>query len=159
MSERHTDEGSLALLPGVGTRERVRQAWRDIHEAVYYAANATRCAQFADFADLRARRGDMGGDLDALRCMQQGGQLVGDAARCYEHLHADFTALMRRGDDAGVDAATEAFTAAVHELEVQLWALVPVEQLPVGMFAPVNVGTSGQLRLVRRYRRAGDFAL
>ena len=69
------------MMPTEAAREPIRQAWRDIHEAVYYAANATRCAQFADFADLRARRSDIEGDLDALRCMRRGGWLAGGQVR------------------------------------------------------------------------------
>lgn len=139
--------------------ERARRAWRDIHEAVHYAANATRCVQYTDFADLRARRGDLCGDLDALRCMQQGGKLTGDAARRYEHLHADFTAFMSQDGDPEDEAALDGFVAAVHDLEEQLWAIVPSEQLPVGMFAPVSIGTSDQIRLVRRRHRTGELAL
>lgn len=145
------------MISDDGSRERIRQAWRDIHEAVYYAANATRCAQYTDYADLRARRGDLSGDLDALRCMQQGGQLTGDEARRYERLHLDFTALMRQ-EDSVVAAAVEEFTAEVQALEAVFWALVPVEQLPGGMFAPSGDSTAGQFHLVRRSRRAGDFA-
>ena len=33
------------MSSGEGMRERARQAWRDIHEALYYAADATRCQQ------------------------------------------------------------------------------------------------------------------
>lgn len=145
------------MMSDDGSRERIRQAWRDIHESVYYAANATRCAQFTDFADLRARRGDIDGDLDALRCMQQGGQLTGDEARRYERLHTAFTALMRQ-EDSVVAAAVEEFTAEVQALEAVFWALVPVEQLPGGMFAPNGESAPGQFQLVRRSRRAGDFA-
>jgi hypothetical protein len=147
------------MMPEGGTRERTRQAWRDIHEALYYAADATKCAQYADYGSLRARRGDICGDLDALRCMEQGGFLPGEAARHYARLHADFTVLMRPGDDTGNDPVAEGFMAAVHELEAQIWTLVPVERLPVGMFASVDVGQSGRLRLVRRSRRAGDLVL
>ena len=49
------------MLPREEAREPLRQAWRDIHEAVYYAANATKCAQYTEVADLRARRGDISG--------------------------------------------------------------------------------------------------
>ena len=28
------------MIPDDGSRERIRQAWREIHESVYYAANA-----------------------------------------------------------------------------------------------------------------------
>ena len=145
------------MIPDDGSRERIRQAWRDIHESVYYAANATRCAQYTDFADLRARRGDISGDLDTLRCMQQGGQLTGDEARRYERLYEAFTILMREEDSVVTDAVEE-FTAAVHELEAVFWALVPAEQLPGGMFVPSAESTTGQFQLVRRSRRAGDFA-
>ena len=147
------------MMPEEGTRERARQAWRDIHEALYYAADTTKCAQYADYGTLRARRGDICGDLDALRCMEQGGFLPGEAARRYARLHADFTALMRQGDEAGNDPSTEPFMAEVHELEAQIWALVPVERLPVGMFASIDIGQSGRLRLVRRSRRAGDLVM
>jgi hypothetical protein len=146
------------MLPDDGARARIRQAWRDIHEAVSYAANATRCAQYTDFADHRARRGDLSGDLDALRCMQQGGQLTSDEARRYERLHTAFGILMRE-EDSVVAAAVDEFMDAVHALEATFWALVPVEQLPGGMFAPSADGTTGQLRLIRRSRRAGDFVL
>lgn len=138
-----------------GTGERARQAWRDIHEALYHAADATRCAQYADDSSMRARRGDIGGDLGALRCMEQGGFLPGETARHYARLHADFTALMRPASGAD-PPETAAFIAAVQELEAQVWLLVPVERLPVGMFAPVDIGKSGRIRLVRRSRRAGD---
>lgn len=158
MSERRADEGRPAGQSWAAGRERARRAWRDIHEAVHHASDATGCAQYAVFADLRARRGDVLGDLDALQCMQQNGQLTDDAARRYERLHADFTALMRQGDQPEPGAAIEGFIAAVQDLEEQLWALVPAERLPAGMFAPVNVGTSGQVRLVRRLRRTGELA-
>ncbi len=144
------------MPPVDGSRERIRQAWRDIHEAVYYAANATRCAQYTDFADLRARRSDLSGDLDALRCMQQGGKLTGDEARRYERLHTAFTILMHEEEDV-VAAAAEEFATAVHDLEAVFWALVPAEQLPGGMFAPSGESTAGQFHLVRRSRRSGDF--
>jgi hypothetical protein len=137
----------------------VRRAWRDIHEALYYAANVTKCAQYEDYGALRARRGDICGDLDALRCMEQGGFLPGDAAKRYERLHADFTALMRLGDDEAVNSRAEGFIAAAGEMETQLWTLVPVEQLPVEMFAPARAGASGRIHLVRRSRRTGDLEL
>jgi hypothetical protein len=152
-------DGSPAMMPEEGTRERARQAWRDIHEALYYAADVTKCAQYADYGTLRARRSDICGDLDALRCMEQGGFMPGEAARRYARLHADFTALMRPGDEADDNQGAETFVDAVGELETQIWALVPVERLPVGMFASVDIGQSGRLRLVRRSRRAGDLVL
>jgi hypothetical protein len=156
MSERAE---STAGLSWAVLRERARREWRAIHEAVHYASNATRCVQYTDFADLRARRGDIRGDLDALRCMQQNGQLVGDAARRYEQLHAEFTTLMRQDGDLGAETAIDGFVAALNALEEQLWALVPAEQLPVGMFTPVNIGTSDRIRLVRRKHRSGELAL
>lgn len=159
MSESRGDAATPTVLPGEGLTERARRAWRDIHEALYYAADATKCAQYADYGTLRARRGDICGDLDALRCIEQGGLLPGDAARRYERLHADFTALMRLGDDEADNARGEDFIAAVGEMETQLWTLVPVEQLPVEMFAPVRVGTSGRIHLVRRSRRTGDLVM
>jgi hypothetical protein len=159
MSERRDDAANPAVLPGEGLNERVRRSWRDIHEALYYAADATRCAQYRDCGPLRARRGDICGDLDALRCMEQGGFLPGDAARCYEQLHAAFTALMRLEADEASQASGEAFIAAVGEMETQLWILVPVEQLPVEMFAPVRIDPSGRIHLVRRSRRTGDLVL
>lgn len=145
------------MLPREESREPIRQAWRDIHEAVYYAANATKCAQFTEVADLRARRGDISGDLDALRCMQRLGRLVSNEARRYEDLHEHFTVLMRPGADAPADGEVAGFVGAVQELETQLWALVPLEQLPAGMFAPTNDTERGRLRLVRRSRRSGAF--
>lgn len=145
-------------MPEEATRERARQAWRDIHEALYYAADATRCAQYTDFSTLRARRGDICGDLDALRCMEQGGVLPGDAVRRYARQHADFTALMRPVGEVNQEEIA-AFIAVVQELEAQIWLLVPVERLPVGMFASVDIGQSGRLRLVRRSHRAGDLVL
>ena len=146
------------MMPTEAAREPIRQAWRDIHEAVYYAANATRCAQFTDVADLRARRSDISGDLDALRCMQRAGRLTGDQVQRYERLHEGFTALMRPGIDAPATNVVAGFVLAVQELEAQLWALVPTEQLPAGMFTPSHDAERGKLHLVRRSRRAGDFA-
>jgi hypothetical protein len=159
MSERRGDETHPEASADQAMRERIRRAWRDIHEALYYAANATRCDQYTDHGTLRARRGDICGDLDALRCMEQGGHLPVDTARRYERMHADFSALMRLRDGDAVNAEVEEFIAAVGELETQFWTLVPVEQLPVEMFASLRVGASGRIRLVRRSRRAGDFVI
>jgi hypothetical protein len=159
MSERRGETTKQEALPGEVLSERVRRSWRDIHEALYYAADATKCAQFEHYGLLPARRGDICGDLDALRCMEQGGFLPGDAARRYERLHADFTALMRLGDGEGIETRAAGFIDAAGEMETQIWALVPVEQLPVEMFAPVRVGTSGRIHLVRRSRRSGDLVM
>lgn len=159
MSAGRGDAANPPVLPKEGLPERVRRAWRDIHEALYYAAEVTKCAQYADYGPLRARRGDICGDLDALRCMEQGGFLPSDAARRYERLHADFTALMRLGNGAGLETRAEAFVSAAGEMESQLWILVPVEQLPVEMFAPVRVGTTGRIHLVRRSRRSGELVV
>ena len=47
-------------------RDRIGEAWRDLHESVYYAADATGCAQFIKFADLRARSGNADADIESL---------------------------------------------------------------------------------------------
>ena len=146
------------MMPTEAAREPIRQAWRDIHEALYYAANATRCAQFTDFADLHARRSDIEGDLDALRCMQQGGRLTGDQVRRYERLHEGFTTLMRQEIGVLSADAVAGFVLAVQALEEQLWALVPTAHLPAGMFAPSHDAERGRLHLVRRDRRTGGFS-
>jgi hypothetical protein len=149
--------GARRCCPGRG-RARVGQAWRAIHAALHHAAEATGCARYAACGTLRARRGDIGGDLDARRCLERGGFLPGAAAVRHARLHAEFAALMRPAGEAD-RPDMEAFIAAVQELETHIWALVPVERLPVGMFASVDVGQPGRLRLARRSRRAGDLVL
>ncbi len=143
------------MIAGDATRERVRQVWRDIHEAVYYAANVTGCAQYTDIADLRARRSDLGGDLDALRCIERGGRLVSADVQQYERLHADFTDLMRWAGDEPSPKAVEQFTTEVYGLETRVWAIVPTEHLPSGMIAQVVDDSNGKARTVRRVRRTG----
>ena len=82
---------------------------------------------------------------------------MGDEAHRYVGLHERFSALMRPGGGVPAADAVTGFVVAVQELETQLWALVPIEQLPGGMFAPTHDAERGKLRLVRRSRRSGAF--
>ena len=147
------------MTGGNAVRERLRQAWRDVHEAVYYAANAAGCAQFVQVADHQARRGDAAADIEVLRCIQRLGRLTGDEAQGYRSLHATYTLLMRSVGGALATDEAECFIREAHALEARVWSVVPAEQLPGGMFTTTDDPASGQLRLARRVRRGGELAL
>lgn len=138
-------------------RERVSQAWRDLHEAVYYAADATGCAQFIQFADLQSRRGDSAADLESLRCMHKAGRLTGDEVLRYQRLSATHDAIMRtpmgRPDTEPEAATVRSFVAEAGDVETQVWRLVPDTGLPGGMRETIIDPQDGHARVMRRGRR------
>ncbi len=136
-------------------RDRLGEAWRDLHEAVYYAADATGCAQFIQFADLRARRGNAAADIESLQCIQKTGGLTGGEVRQYERLDADHTRLIQAAIGDVPDAHVDRFVSATQELEQRIWRVIPDDKLPGSMFTRVNDPTSGQAHLVRKNRRGG----
>ena len=141
-------------------RERVSQAWRDLHEAVYYAADATGCAQFIQFADLQGRRGDAAADLESLRCMHKAGRLTGDEVLRYQRLSATHDAIMRAPmgwPDTEPEAATVlSFAAEAGDIEAQIWRLVPDAGLPGDMRETIIDPQDGRARVTRRGRRRDD---
>lgn len=139
--------------------DRIGDAWRDLHEAVYYAADATGCAQFIQFADLRARRGNAAADIESLQCMQKMGRLASVEVLQYQRLHADHTRLIQEGNGALPDTLVDRFVSAAQELEERIWRVVPDDKLPDSMLTRVNDPASGQAHLVRKDRRGGSFPL
>ncbi len=141
-------------------RDRLSEAWRDLHEAVYYAADATGCAQFLWFGDLQARRGDAAADIESLRCIRKAGRLVGEEELRYQRLYAEHTRLIREANDSisgDSGDSMERFIAAARELEVRIWQIVPDNALPSGMLTRIGSLTGEQHSFARKDRRGGVF--
>jgi hypothetical protein len=138
-------------------RERIGEAWRDLHEAVYYAADATGCAQFISFADLQSRRGDPDADIASLHCIQKTGRLASTEVQQYQRLHLEHTRLIRAANSDWTEESVGQFLAAAQALEARIWRVVPDERLPSGMLAQVNSPTGEGAYLVRKDRRGGTF--
>ena len=138
-------------------RERVSQAWRDLHESVYYAADITGCAQFIQFADHQARRSDAAADIEVLRCIYKAGRLTGDEVLQYQHLHAHYIDLVRAADGSFPTDVINQFVEAAQELEERIWQVVPNEKLPSGMVTRSTDPQTGQLGTIRKSRRSAKF--
>jgi len=138
-------------------RERVSQAWRDLHESVYYAADITGCAQFIQFADHQARRSDVAADIESLRCIYKAGHLSGDEVLQYQRLHAHYIDLVRAADGGFPQDIINQFVEAAQELEARIWQVVPNEKLPSGMVTKSTDPQTGELGMIRKSRRGATF--
>ena len=140
-------------------RERVSRAWRDLHEAVYRAADATGCAQYIQIGDIQARQNSAAADIESLRCMRTAGRITGDEVARYRNLGAIYSTLMSapigRPDTEPAADDARAFADEAGDLETAIWAVVPDEALPGSMWARVVDPVSGIGRLVRRLRLGG----
>lgn len=138
-------------------RDRLSEAGRDLHEAVYYAADATGCAQYIWVDELQARRGDAAADIESLRCIRKAGRLVGEEERQYRRLHTEHVRLVREANDDASGDSVGRFVDAARELEVRIWQIVPDNALPSGMLARIGGLTDGHQYLIRKDRRSGTF--
>jgi hypothetical protein len=141
-------------------RERVSRAWRDLHEAVYHAADATGCAQYIQLGNIQARQNSAAADIESLRCMRSAGKITGSEVARYRKLSANYSTLMfvpiGHPDTEPEAEDAQAFASEAGELEATIWEVVPDEALPGGMRDAVVDPETGVIRMVRRSRRGAD---